>query len=239
MITLFFSLLAGALSTLSPCVLPIVPIVMSSAMQVARFGPIALLMGLTLSYTLVGTALALFGSSLGVDAAWVRQLSAGVMILFGAVLLSAPLQQGLAKLLSPLTAGANAKLAGLNADSLWGQGLLGLMLGLVWSPCIGPTLGAAVTMAAQGGGEALTALSTMFAFGLGAALPMGLLAYGSRATMAGRRKTMGEVGLWGKRVMGAGLVLVGFLVLSGADHGLEAALTRHLPNWWIDLTTRF
>lgn len=238
MLALLFSLLAGALSTLSPCVLPIVPIIMSSAMQVARFGPLALLAGLALSYTLVGTGLALFGGSLGVDAGWVRKLSAGLMIMFGAMFLSPILQQGLVKLLTPLTAGANAQLAHFKADSLWGQGLLGLMLGLVWSPCVGPTLGAAVTMASQGD-SALQALLTMLVFGLGAALPMGVLAYGSRAAMAGRRKAMGEVGLWGKRVMGVGLLLVGALVLSGADHVLEAWMTRQMPPWLLDLTTRF
>ncbi len=238
MLTLAFSLLAGALSTLSPCVLPIVPIIMSSAMQVARLGPIALLAGLALSYTLVGTGLALFGSSLGVDAGWVRNISAGLMILFGTMFLMPALQQGLVKLLTPLTAGANAQIANFKADSLWGQGLLGLMLGLVWSPCVGPTLGAAVTLASQGD-SALQALLTMFVFGLGAALPMGLLAYGSRAAMSGRRKAMGEAGLWGKRVMGVGLVLVGALVLSGADHFLEAWLTRQMPPWLLDLTTRF
>ncbi len=238
MLTLVFSLLAGTLSTLSPCVLPIVPIIMSSAMQVARLGPIALLAGLALSYTLVGTGLALFGSSLGVDAGWVRNISAGLMILFGAMFLLPGLQQGLVKLLTPLTAGANAKLAGFNADSLWGQGMLGLMLGLVWSPCVGPTLGAAVTLASQGD-SALQALLTMLVFGLGAALPMGLLAYGSRAAMSGRRKAMGEAGLWGKRVMGVGLLVVGALVLSGTDHVLEAWLTGQMPPWLLDLTTRF
>jgi len=108
----------------------------------------------------------------------------------------------------------------------------------VWTPCVGPTLGAAVTLAAQGH-SASVALSTMFVFGMGAALPMGLLAYGSRAAMARRRSAMDAAGLWGKRVMGLGLVLVGGLVLSGADHGLEALLTRHMPPWLIDLTTRF
>jgi cytochrome c-type biogenesis protein len=218
--------------------LPIVPIIMSSAMQVARLGPIALLAGLALSYTLVGTALALFGSSLGVGAGWVRNISAGLMILFGAMFLLPVLQQGLVKLLAPLTAGANAQIAGFKADSLWGQGLLGLMLGLVWSPCVGPTLGAAVTLASQGD-SVVQALLTMFVFGLGAALPMGLLAYGSRAAMAGRRKAMGEAGLWGKRVMGVGLLSVGALVLSGADHVLAAWMTRQMPPWLLDLTTRF
>ncbi|MEJ6004729.1 cytochrome c biogenesis CcdA family protein [Paucibacter sp. AS339] len=238
MLALLFSLLAGALSTLSPCVLPIVPIVMSSALQVARFGPIALLIGLALSYTLVGTALALFGSSLGVDGPWLRHISAGLMILFGAMFLLPVLQQAFVKFLTPLSDGASARLSGFKADSVWAQGLLGLMLGLVWSPCVGPTLGAAVTLASQGG-SALQAMLTMFVFGLGAALPMGLLAYGSRAAMAGRRKAMGEFGLWGKRIMGLGLVLVGFLVLSGADHRLEALLTGLMPPWLVDLTTRF
>ncbi|MBT9456849.1 MAG: sulfite exporter TauE/SafE family protein [Burkholderiaceae bacterium] len=238
MLTLLLSLLAGALSTLSPCVLPIVPIIMSSAMQAARFGPVALLAGVALSYTLVGTGLALFGSSLGVEPGQVRMVSAALMLGFGAMFLSSRLQQAFVLLVAPLTAGAGARVSGLKADSTWGQGLLGLMLGLVWSPCVGPTLGAAVTLAAQGHSAAV-ALSTMFVFGLGAALPMGLLAYGSRAAMASRRRAMGEAGRWGKRVMGLGLVLVGGLVLSGADHGLEALLTRHMPPWLVDLTTRF
>nr|WP_316639224.1 cytochrome c biogenesis CcdA family protein [uncultured Roseateles sp.] len=238
MLSLLLSLLAGALSTLSPCVLPLVPIIMSSALQAARFGPVALLAGLTLSYTLVGTGLALFGSQLGVESGQLRMVSAGLMLGFGVIFLSSRLQQAFVRLVAPLTDGANARLSGFKADSSWGQGLLGAMLGLVWSPCVGPTLGAAVTLAAQGH-SATAALSTMFVFGLGAALPMVLLVYGSRAATASRRRAMGEAGRWGKRVMGLGLMLVGALVLSGADHGLEALLTRHMPPWLLDLTTRF
>lgn len=238
MLTLFFSLIAGALSTLSPCVLPIVPIIMSSAMQTTRFGPLALLTGVALSYTLVGTALALFGSSLGIDAAHVRTASAVLMIAFGALFLVPELQRALVRLLMPLTARASDTANGMRADSTLGQGLLGLLLGVVWSPCVGPTLGAAVTLAATGD-TALQALGTMFAFGLGAAIPMGLLAYGSRAALGSKRKTMDNVGLWGKRIMGVGLVLVGVMVMSGADHIVETILTQHMPLWLIDLTTRF
>ncbi|MES2932450.1 MAG: cytochrome c biogenesis CcdA family protein [Pseudomonadota bacterium] len=238
MIALLLSLIAGALSTLSPCVLPIVPIVMSSAMQSARFGPVALLSGVVLSYTLVGTALALFGSSMGVHSDQPRIVSAMLMLLFGITFLVPAVHQAMIRLVSPLTDGANSKLAGFSVDSTTGQALLGLMLGVVWSPCVGPTLGAAVTLAANRN-TALEALITMFAFGIGAAIPMGLLAYGSRAAMGTRRKTMADVGRWGKRVMGLGLVLVAVLILSGADRAIETAFTNSMPAWLVDLTTRY
>ena len=238
MMILLFSLLAGALSTLSPCVLPIVPIVVSSAMQTARFGPIALMSGVALSYTLVGTALALFGSQLGIDAGQLRTASAGLMLFFGLAFLVAALQRTLIRMLTPLTAGANSKVSVFSADSTVGQGLLGLMLGVVWSPCVGPTLGSAVTMAANEH-TALRALVTMLAFGVGAALPMGLLAYGSRAAVGRKRDAIAALGLWGKRVMGVGLVLVASMVLTGADRWVETLLTSHMPAWLIDVTTRF
>jgi cytochrome c-type biogenesis protein len=238
MITLFFSLIAGVLSTLSPCVLPIVPIIMSSAMQANRLGPLALLVGVTLSYTLVGTALALFGGNLGIDADHVRTVSALLMIIFGAMFLIPAMQSALVRLLAPLTDRANAKMTGLRVDSTLGQGLLGLLLGVVWSPCVGPTLGAAVTLAASGH-TAMQALLTMFTFGVGAVIPMGLLAYGSRAAMSSKRKTMANVGLWGKRIMGTGLLVVGVMVLSGADKVVETMLLSYMPSWLIDLTTRY
>jgi cytochrome c-type biogenesis protein len=238
MLTLFFSFLAGALSTLSPCVLPIVPIIMSSALQTARFGPVALLSGVTLSYTVVGTGLALFGTSLGLDTTAVRTASAVLMLLFGATFLVPAMQRAFVRVVTPLTDGANNRLAGFKGDSVLGQGLLGVMLGLVWSPCVGPTLGAAVTMAASGH-SAGQALVTMFAFGVGAAIPMGLLAYGSRAAIGDKRKTMAAMGQRGKQVMGVGLLLVGGLVLTGADKWLETVLTNHMPMWLMDLTTRF
>jgi cytochrome c-type biogenesis protein len=238
MITLLFSFIAGALSTLSPCVLPIVPIIMSSALQTARLGPAALLAGVALSYTVVGTLLALFGTSLGLDTSHVRMASAVLMLLFGATFLVPAMQRAFVRLVAPLTDGANNKLAGFRGDSVLGQGLLGVMLGLVWSPCVGPTLGAAVTMAASGH-SAGQALATMFAFGVGATVPMGLLAYGSRAAIGNKRKTMAAVGQRGKQVMGVGLLLVGGLVLTGGDKWLETVLTSHMPMWLIDLTTRY
>src|SRR5260370_11886512 len=63
-----FALLAGVLSTLSPCVLPIVPILLGSAANAHRRAPLALAAGLALSYSIIGTVLAWAGSALGMDA---------------------------------------------------------------------------------------------------------------------------------------------------------------------------
>ena len=241
MISLLFALLAGALSTLSPCVLPIVPIVMSSALQTARWAPLALLSGVVLSYTVIGSALAVFGNSIGIRSEhtqYVRIGSAVLMIVFGAMFLLPALQQAFVKLMTPLSDGANTKLAGFKADSTLTQGLLGMMLGIVWTPCVGPTLGVAITMAANGNNIGHTVM-IMFMFGLGAALPMSLLAYGSRAAIGNKRKSMAMMGHRGKQVMGTGLIFVGVLVITGFDKSLETLMTRHMPNWLVDLSTRF
>jgi len=238
MMTLLFSGFAGALSTLSPCVLPILPIVLTSALQTARLGPLALLAGVAISFTLIGTALALFGGSLGLAAGQLRVVSAVLMLGFGASFLVPALHRAFIKLLAPLTDRAQSKLSGLHADTLSGQGLLGLLLGVVWSPCVGPTLGAAVTLAAAGP-TVLSAMGTMLAFGIGAATPMALLAYGSRAAWGQQRKRLSAAGHRGRQLMGLGLVTVAVLVLTGADHLIEAQLTRQMPDWLLSLVTRF
>ncbi|MFZ6801059.1 cytochrome c biogenesis CcdA family protein [Undibacterium sp. Di24W] len=237
MISLLFAMLAGALSTLSPCVLPIVPIVMSSALQTTRWAPLALLSGVVLSYTVIGSALAIFGNSIE-HTQYVRIGSAVLMIIFGAMFLLPGLQQAFVKLITPLSDVANNKLADFKADSTLTQGLLGMMLGIVWTPCVGPTLGVAITMAANGK-HIGHAVMIMFMFGLGAALPMSVLAYGSRAAIGNKRKSMAIMGHRGKQVMGMGLIFVGALVITGFDKSLETLMTSHMPNWLVDLSTRF
>jgi cytochrome c-type biogenesis protein len=211
---------------------------MSSALQTNRWAPLALLSGVVVSYTTMGTLLALFGSGLGIDARHVKTASAILMLLLGAMFLLPVLQQAFIKLTTPFTDTANTRLSSFRADSVLTQGLLGMMLGVVWTPCIGPTLGAAITMAACGNNYWHTLL-TMLVFGIGAALPMGVLAYGSRATISNTKKTMAVAGRRGKKMMGLALLLVGGLIITGSDKSLETLLTSHMPSMLQDLTTRF
>ena len=88
-------LIAGSLSTLSPCVLPLVPVLVAAAVNAHRWGALALGLGLTLSYTIVGVFLATIGASLGLDPDTFRLVGAVILAVFGLVLLVPKLQDGL------------------------------------------------------------------------------------------------------------------------------------------------
>jgi cytochrome c biogenesis protein CcdA len=158
---------AGVLSTLSPCVLPLIPILIGSAVLAHRLGPFALAAGLGLSFTLVGILLASFGTALGLDQATLRNLGAGILLLFGAMLLVPALQARFASAASGVSNAGQGLLERITPEGLRGQFVVGLVLGVVWSPCVGPTLGGAIALASQGRQLAQVGV-VMGLFGLGA-----------------------------------------------------------------------
>lgn len=230
--------LAGLLSTLSPCVLPIIPILLSSATNAHRRAPLALAAGLALSYALIGSTLAWAGSNLDVDGSVFRLVGAGLLGALGLVLMSGGLQQRFASATSGLGNVGNDLLARLKLDGLWGQFAIGLVLGVVWSPCVGPTLGAAVVLASQGS-QLPQVVLLMGIFGIGASLPIVALAYVSRNTMLKLRGKLMQAGKSGKLILGAIMVTLAALILSGADKPIESWLVDHSPAWLTQLTTRF
>lgn len=231
------SYLAGVLSTLSPCVLPMLPILLISALQQHRLGPLALASGLAVSFTVVGVFLASLGFAIGIDGSSLRIGAAVLMVVFGAVLLSSRLQAVSARVMAPLAGRGNALLERLSPAGRGGQFVLGILLGIVWSPCTGPTLGAAVGLAAQTS-TMLQAATVMLLFSAGAASPVLALAYGSRQVALTRRDRLARLARTGKPLMGSVMVAVGLLVVTGIDKVAETALTIAMPFWLVELTTR-
>ena len=223
-----FGLLAGVLSTLSPCVLPILPILLGSATNASSHAPLALAGGLALSYAIIGTSLAWAGSALGIDASIFRGIGAAVLGLLGIILLSTGLQQRFASATSSIGDVGNTLISHMRLDGLWGQFAIGLVLGVVWSPCVGPTLGAAIVLASQGTNLPQVAL-LMGVFGIGAALPVVALAYMSRAIMLNVRGKLILAGKMGKMILGAVMIAIAALILSGVDKSIEAWLVNHSP----------
>lgn len=230
------SLLAGSLSTLSPCVLPLVPIVLATAVVAHRCGPYVLAAGLALSFTLVGVLLASIGASLGIDQTVLQNIAAVMLMLFGILLLSARLQARFATAASGLSGAGQNMIARLSLDGLPGQFVLGLLLGIVWSPCVGPTLGAAITLASQGQSLGRVTLQ-MALFGIGAGLPLVLLGSVSRQAMLRLRGKLMTAGKVGKQVLGAVMILLGVLIISGADKLAQTWLVEASPDWLVKLTT--
>lgn len=227
---------AGALTILSPCVLPLVPIVLGSAAQQHRFGPLALATGLVASFTIVGFAVATLGASTGFDGEVVRLFGAVLLVLAGLVLLVPAAQALLTRAATPLANWASQRQAGLERFGLAGQAAIGVLLGLVWSPCVGPTLGAATVLAAQGENLGQVAF-VMFAFGLGIATVLLIIALATRSFFVRWRSRMMSTGSGGKRVFGGLLLVVGLMIFSGIDRILEGLLVSASPEWLTELTT--
>lgn len=229
---------AGLLSILSPCVLPLVPIVLGAAVAAHPFGAFALAGGLAVSFTALGLLLALAGFGLGIDAALFRIAAACIMIVLGAILVMPSWQARLAAAGGPISSWADRRFGGLASSGLPGQFAIGLLLGAVWSPCVGPTLGAASLLASQGH-DLLRVVLTMVVFGVGAALPLVLLGLLSRATLMRVRARLMSAGKLGKSLLGAAFILIGVAIVSGADKKIEAVLVDASPPWLTDLTTSF
>ena len=230
--------LAGALSTLSPCVLPMLPLVLGTALSRHRFGPLALALGLSLSFVAVGLFVATIGFALGVDERVFRAVAAVLMIALGIVLMAPPLEMRVAMAMGPVSDWAEHRFGGEDGEGWLAQLGVGLLLGIVWSPCVGPTLGAASLLAAQGQNLGQVAL-IMFLFGIGAALPLLLVSLVSRKTLARLRSGLMMTGSSGKWALGGAMLLFGILILSGADKALQTWMVSHSPEWLSSLTTRF
>ena len=233
-----FGLLAGMLTVLSPCVLPLLPLVLGGAAAAHRWGVAAMAAGLVVAFVAVGLFVATIGFSIGLDADWFRTLSAVLLAATGLVLLSGALQRRVALAGSGVGAAGHRLMARIAPDGLAGQFAIGLILGAVWSPCVGPTLGAASLLAAQG--QDIGAVGAiMAAFAVGIAVPLVLIAALSRAALLRWRGGLGQAGRIGKYLLGGGSLLVALAVLTGADRALETILVNASPGWLIDLTTRF
>ena len=234
--TFGLSFLAGILSTLSPCVLPLLPIVLGTAASEHRLAPVALAGGLALSFTAIGLIVATIGFAIGLDDGVFRMIAATLLIAIGVVLAVPRLQEAVTVLASPLGNLASGRLGAISTSGIAGQFGVGLLLGAVWSPCAGPTLGAASLLASQGRQLGEVTL-VMALFGIGAAVPLlalGMLSREATIRMRGRLMSAGR----GMRLgLGSVLVLIGAAIVTGIDKSVETWLLNASPEWLTRLTT--
>jgi cytochrome c biogenesis protein CcdA len=232
--SLGLSFAAGALSTLSPCVLPLLPIVLASAASEHRLAPAALAGGLALSFTAIALFVATIGFAAGLDNDVFRLFAAGLLVAVGIVLAVPGLQGKLSSAGSPFAGWAESRFGGFSSAGVSGQFAVGLLLGAVWSPCAGPALGAASLLASQGKDLGEVAL-VMLLFGIGAALP--LLALGMLSREAALRLRGGLMGAGRAMRLGLGAILIvlGAAILTGGDKHAETWLLNALPDWLTNL----
>lgn len=232
------SLLAGSLTTLSPCVFPVLPLVVGGAVQANRLAPMAMGAGMAGSFALIGLLLGALGPALGIDGESVRTFGGVMLVAFPAVMLIPALSRRFTELMLPIASSANAASSRLDGGSLGGAFLLGGLLGLIWSPCSGPLLASALTLVASDGGAGKGAL-ILGLFGTGAALPLVAVAYASRSGFAKAKGWVLTRVETVKKGLGVLIGLTGLAILTGGDKWLETQVVNVLPDAWVNLTTLF
>lgn len=231
---ILFSFIAGILSTLSPCVLPLLPIIVSSSIQESPKGLFMLIIGLSMSFALTGSIISYSAMVWGFDIEIIKYISAVMLIAFGMILLSEKLNQKFVGAASSLTQRSNDKLANYNATGNSGQFFLGVLLGVAWTPCIGPALGSAIALVLQGN-NLFDAFIAMSLFGLGAGIPLLVIAFVSGKVI--NKNKVSSRAAFIKKIMAILITTIGIGVLTGLDKSVEVFLLSITPDFILDLTT--
>jgi cytochrome c-type biogenesis protein len=232
------SFLAGLLSTLSPCVLPILPLVVGGAVTRSKWNLGGLALGLAISYVAIGMFVATVGFSIGLDNDLFRQVAAAFLILIGVVLLVESLQMWFARSTASIGNAGHQLIGRIAPDGIGGQFVLGLLLGAAWSPCVGPTLGTAMMLASQGK-NLWHAGKVMAVFGVGAAIPLVILGLLSRELFMLWRGKMMNASKHGKKVLGLLAIVFGLFMVTDMSKNTESYLVQISPDWLTDLTTKY
>ena len=169
-LTLAMAVGAGLASVLSPCVLPVVPIVMAGAERDDRLRPLLVVTGLALSFMAMGAVSSLFGALLIGKTRAIEIGAATIIVLMGLMVM---FDQSIFKRLSGLTS------IQVNAQGRLGGLLLGLSLGVIWVPCVGPFLSSTLTMVGTRG-ELSTGITLLGFYSIGLAIPMLIIGYSSQ-----------------------------------------------------------
>ncbi|MFW1952313.1 cytochrome c biogenesis CcdA family protein [Acinetobacter beijerinckii] len=222
--------IAGVLGVLSPCVWPLIPIVMGSAAGKSKFGPYALALGLSISFAVAGTLLSFILVNTGLDPELFRYFAAILLIFTAILLIYHRFGEWVSVKLSMFTSRFSPQDNG--QDGWLGQFNLGLLLGLVWLPCVGPTLGAAIALASMGQQMSL-AFMIMLSFGLGTALVLLVAGMLSAKVLKKVKPDSLQNAVKVKKFLGWIILTLGLLVLTGLDKQLEIMVLGLLPDWAI------
>jgi cytochrome c-type biogenesis protein len=225
-----FAFAAGMLTIAAPCVLPMLPIILGASVghhDAAR--PVFITLGFAATFSLVAFLFGLFPSVLGLSQDTLRNVAAGALLMFGALMIWPHPLELLTAHMSTLVgrvgdAGQRASTGNLGAV------VLGASLGAVWAPCAGPVLGSILTLIASA--ESLGRAALLLAcYSVGAAVPMLLIAYGGQYVSTRMKHLVRHT-----RVLQQGFGVVIVLVAVAMFYQYDTVVTVWLSNFYPDFT---
>jgi cytochrome c biogenesis protein CcdA/thiol-disulfide isomerase/thioredoxin len=219
---LLFALIAGVGTALSPCVLPILPALLSAGATGGRRRPLGIVLGLAVTFTITIVGLAEVVDGVGLGDGSLRSLAVVVLLGFGVLLLVPPLADRVEALLSPLARfGPHT-----TGDGFLSGLLVGAALGFVYAPCAGPILAAVISVSAASGET--VAVAVAYAVGSAAAL--------LALSLVGRRLLDRFRGPWLQRVMGVVMVVTALAIATDRDVAFQNTIADDLPAWIVNPT---
>jgi cytochrome c biogenesis protein CcdA/thiol-disulfide isomerase/thioredoxin len=230
---IIFSFIAGFVTILSPCILPVLPIVLSGSLVGGHRRPLGIVTGFILSFSLFTLFLSVIVRATGISSELLRNISVVIVLLFGLSLLLPNFQILIEKLFTRLSSLVSRNSAG--STGFWSGLVLGLSLGLVWTPCVGPIIASVITLAAANSVNGAAILIT-FAYASGTAIPMLAITYGGRQLLqkvpwllrntANIQKTFGVL-----------MILTAIALFFGFDRTFQVALLEKFPQYGAGLTS--
>ena len=229
LIVLGFAFVAGMLTILAPCTLPVVPLVFGAAATGGRTRTLGILVGFSVTFLLAAVVLAAALAAAGVTTDRLRFVSAVVLGAVGLTLVSSRIEALAERGLAPVAGFGTSLAAGRPGDGLVGGLVLGGAIGLVWAPCVGPIMAAVIATAVTQGPNVETVLIAL-AYVAGAIVPIAIIAgWGRRAshTLEGavRRGRL-------RSGLGVAMLVTAALVATGRDFTLEDRVASLLPAGW-------
>jgi cytochrome c biogenesis protein CcdA/thiol-disulfide isomerase/thioredoxin len=226
-IVLGFAFIAGVLTILGPCTLPVIPLVLGGAAGGGHRRIAGIFLGFGLTFLALTVVFAASLAALGITTDRLRLGAAIVLGLVGLSLVSARWARAFDRGLAPIQRWSRG--TGLTTDArrdgLIGGFAIGSGIGLIWAPCVGPIM-AAVIAAAAVSGPSLQAVAIAGAYVIGALIPLGAIArWGRRATRVVDPIRADRM----RRTFGAAMTIAAIVVVTGLDVPVQAGLTANLP----------
>jgi cytochrome c biogenesis protein CcdA/thiol-disulfide isomerase/thioredoxin len=219
---LLFALIAGAGTAVSPCVLPILPALLSAGATGGRRRPLGIVIGLAVTFTITIVGLAKVVDGVGLGDGSLRSIAVIVLLVFGVTLLVPRLSDRLEAWLSPLI-----RLGPKSRGDGFVSGLgVGAALGFVYAPCAGPILAAVISVSAASGRTVAVAV----AYAVGSAAALFVLSLGGRALLNHFR------GPWLQRVLGIVMILTAVAVATDRDVAFQNLIADDLPAFVVNPT---
>ena len=220
----------GVLTIAAPCILPMLPILLGASVgQTSRTRPLFIALGFVVAFSLAAVVFGAFPRLLGLSPGSLRSLATGALVLFGVLLLWPSLFERLAMPLGGAVRGADA-IAGRAGAGNAGGFVVGMTLGVVWTPCAGPVLGSILTLIA-GAHDLRRGAVLLACYALGASVPMLSIAYGGQvAAVRVRRFAPYTASL--QRLFGVAVIATAAAIHSGWDASIGASLSSFYPNFF-------